>query len=166
VTQQQPGAADELIAANVRRLREHAAMSQAALAQAMSDQGHGWHQQTVYKVENGTRPLRAAELLAVAAILNVGLDRFTWTGAEANGTALVYDAAATLRARRYELILATRALLAARGRAERILATSAASEYQRVREACAELAADLEECDPDGAVDEGIARHESPEEED
>ena len=79
---------------------------------------------------------------------------------------LVYDAAATLRARRYELILATRALLAARGRAERILATSAASEYQRVREACAELAADLEECDPDGAVDEGIARHESPEEED
>lgn len=163
MTQHQEPSADERIAGNVRALREQREMSQSALAKAMSDHGLQWHQQTVYKVENGTRPLRAAELAALARILKTSLDRFMWTGAEANESAAVYDAAATLRARWDEASIAVRRLLAARAHGERILAGRSASTYERVRLACRELAADLAERHLENAVGAGIERHENQE---
>lgn len=46
-------------------------MTQADLAEAMSKRGWAFHQQTVLKVEKGTRPLKLAEALSVAEILYV-----------------------------------------------------------------------------------------------
>jgi transcriptional regulator with XRE-family HTH domain len=158
---EQDAAADERFGVNLRSLREAKGISQAALAKLMSEKGFAWHQSTVARVERGAQPLRAAELAAAAGILGTTMDRFAWTGAEANEAAMVYGAAGALRVRRHEIVLAVQALLAAREHAERILATSGTSSYQRVLDACTELAADLEDHDLDDAVDEGIAAWEN-----
>jgi transcriptional regulator with XRE-family HTH domain len=152
------------IGENVRVLREARGLSQDDLAREMSALGWQYYQSTVYKVEHGERKVSAGELVDLAAVLKTSLDRFTWTSAEANETAMVYDAAATLRGRWEEAAVAVRRLLAARTRGERMLASSGGSTSPRVRAALAELAADLRDRGLDEAVDEGIARYENPEE--
>lgn len=60
------------IGENVRRFREALGLSQAQLAQRLTDSGlEGFHPQTVLRVEKGTRPLRLAEALVVAEALSV-----------------------------------------------------------------------------------------------
>lgn len=156
--------AAERLGENVRAIREARGLSQDDLAREMTDRGWQYYQSTVYKIEHGERKVSFGEAADLAAILGTSLDRFAWTGAEANEQAMVNDAVATLRGRWEEAAGAASALLAARARAERILAMSAGSKYQRVRDACTELAADLGGYDLDSAIGEGIARHEHPEE--
>lgn len=59
----------ENLGRRVRELREHAGLSQAALASEVSDLVRGkWHQTAVAKVEAGTRPLKVEELLALTFV--------------------------------------------------------------------------------------------------
>ena len=60
---------DELIGRNVARYREP--RSQADVAKAMRDRGWKWAQNTVSAVEQGERPLRLAEAIDLANILEV-----------------------------------------------------------------------------------------------
>lgn len=62
---------DALIGENVAKLRQQADLSQADLARAMTHAGWTWHQQTVLKVEKGHRPLRLAEAVTLARLLDV-----------------------------------------------------------------------------------------------
>jgi len=56
---------------NIRRLRGALGMSQAELAGLL---GATYRQQTVHKVEQGTRPLRLAEAAAIAEVFHVRVD--------------------------------------------------------------------------------------------
>jgi len=62
---------DQNIAANLRTYREAGNISQEELAQRMTDRGFGFSQATIWKIENGQRPVRAAELIALADSLEV-----------------------------------------------------------------------------------------------
>ncbi len=65
--------AEKRIGANLRTLRERAGMSQAAVAAAMTERGHSWHQSTVARVETAAQSLRLREAVDLAAILQVPL---------------------------------------------------------------------------------------------
>lgn len=66
-----PQEMDERIAENVRRFRTAAGLSQAQLAEALSEYGYTFQQQTILKIEKGDRPLKFAEALAIAHALRV-----------------------------------------------------------------------------------------------
>lgn len=57
---------DEAAGAVVQRIRTEAGLSQADLAEKVAGAGVSMHQQTVAKIERGTRPLRLEEALAIA----------------------------------------------------------------------------------------------------
>jgi len=56
---------------NVARMRAAAGLSQTELADRLTNWGLSFQQQTVLKVEKGTRPVRAEELYALSVILRV-----------------------------------------------------------------------------------------------
>ena len=63
---------DETVGRNVRALRDAAGLSQAKLAEAMTEAGvSGFYPQTVTKIERGSRALKLTEGLHLARILNV-----------------------------------------------------------------------------------------------
>ena len=65
---------DRLIGGNVQQFRNAKKMSQAQLADAMTAKtGQQVAQQTILKIEKGTRPLRYSEAVAVAEALDVPL---------------------------------------------------------------------------------------------
>jgi transcriptional regulator with XRE-family HTH domain len=51
-------------------------MSQASLAEAMTEQGFPWHQATVSRIESGTQPLSLDETAALAAVFGVEVGSF------------------------------------------------------------------------------------------
>jgi transcriptional regulator with XRE-family HTH domain len=59
---------NQVIAENVRRLREQAGWTQAALAAAMTKAGFRWSRVTVAEVESTVRRIALEELLAMAAL--------------------------------------------------------------------------------------------------
>lgn len=67
-----PGHVDRLIGANIRRYREARDLSQAELAEQLD-----MHQQTVQKIEKGTRPLKHSEAIRFASALKVPLHELT-----------------------------------------------------------------------------------------
>lgn len=69
--------AEAMFALNLREARERMSLSQADLAKRMSALGFRWHQATVYKVENGDRPVKLGEALALAEMLQVPLRELT-----------------------------------------------------------------------------------------
>ena len=68
---------NELTGARVRELRTRRDMHQAVLALAMRRSGFRWHQQTVARVEAGSRPVRLNEATALAEIFGVPLETFS-----------------------------------------------------------------------------------------
>lgn len=62
---------DQMVGRNLQSLRTAAGMSQGQLAEALTDHGISFQQQTVLKVEKGDRPLRLREAEALASILHV-----------------------------------------------------------------------------------------------
>ena len=50
-------------------------MSQEALAKAMAEKGHKWHQSTVYKVLNDARKVALGEAVSIAEILEMPVAR-------------------------------------------------------------------------------------------
>jgi transcriptional regulator with XRE-family HTH domain len=67
------GNIDANIAANVRAYREARGMTQEDLAGELADAGFPFTQATIWKIENGHRPVKAAELMALADALGLGL---------------------------------------------------------------------------------------------
>jgi len=59
------------VAANLRVYREAAGLSQGELALRMADWGFGFSQATVWKVEQGRRPVRVSEAAALADVLGL-----------------------------------------------------------------------------------------------
>jgi transcriptional regulator with XRE-family HTH domain len=69
---------DELVGENVRRFRVAAGMSQADLATQMgASSGESVHQQTIQKIEKGTRALKFSEALKIAEALKVDVVSLT-----------------------------------------------------------------------------------------
>lgn len=64
---------DELVGANVQRIRKAVGLSQAELADAISTDDERIPQQTIVKIEKGTRPLKYAEAVRISKSLKVGL---------------------------------------------------------------------------------------------
>lgn len=63
---------DELVGANIRAYRTAIGMSQLELAEALGRAtGERIHQQTILKIEKGTRPLKYSEAISLAKVLNV-----------------------------------------------------------------------------------------------
>jgi transcriptional regulator with XRE-family HTH domain len=77
----------------MRVLRKRTGLSQAALAAAMTDRGHRWHQQTVVRAENAARVLPFTEAADLAEVLGTTLDRLTRPSGEAQAVESL-DAAA------------------------------------------------------------------------
>lgn len=67
---------DTEIGSNVQRERERLGVSQQALADVMRDRGWKWSQATVWSIEKGDRPLRLAEALDLAQVLEVDVRNF------------------------------------------------------------------------------------------
>ena len=148
--------ADETIGVNVKLLREQAGLSQSELAAEMTKRGIPWYQQTVGRVEGGKQQVRAAELAVLAKILRTSMERFMWTGPEANATEYVYGAGGRLK-RQYEMVAeAVKMLLIDGASAERVVASQAGSEYEHVQQARADVAIWLGECTLENAVNAGI----------
>lgn len=71
--QSEPTDFNQRVAANIRRFRKAAGMSQAELAHELTARGFSWVQQTVVRVENGSQPLKLEEAAAVGKVLGVDL---------------------------------------------------------------------------------------------
>lgn len=138
-------------------------MSQAALANAMKERGHRWHQQTVGRIEADQQKVSFEEAADLAAVLRVSMDRLTWAGPEANEVAMIDSTVVTLRSAWRETALAHARLIAARSSSGRVLEQSRASKYERARLAAEDIAAELEACTLETALDEGDRLYENPE---
>jgi transcriptional regulator with XRE-family HTH domain len=68
---QPPSSFNKRVGENIRLLRLSHGLSQAQLAAILQGSGFGLHQQGVAKIEQGERPLRFEEALAISAILEV-----------------------------------------------------------------------------------------------
>jgi transcriptional regulator with XRE-family HTH domain len=69
---------DERVGANIRRIRDANGFSQADLAAELGRRGGlSWPQQTIARIEAGTRPLKFSEAVAVAETLEVELGRLS-----------------------------------------------------------------------------------------
>jgi transcriptional regulator with XRE-family HTH domain len=90
VTESAEAELERLIGANVRRYRAARGLSQADLASALSAQGEQVHQQTILKIEKGTRPLKFAEALRICEALDISPAELTFgeKGAEFNAQQL------------------------------------------------------------------------------
>jgi transcriptional regulator with XRE-family HTH domain len=62
---------DKLVGSNVQTYRTAKGLSQSDLAAAMSEGGEHMHQQTILKIEKGTRPLRYSEALRICRALGI-----------------------------------------------------------------------------------------------
>ena len=153
--------ADERFGMNVRIMRERKDMSQSALADAMTERGYPWHQQTVGRVEAGRQSVRFGEVEQLAQILKTSMDRFSWGSAEANETEFTYAAGTRVR-RQYEVVAtAIHRHLADVAAAERLLARPPQTgDSEHVMAAREDVADRLETYSLDNAIEEGIRRYE------
>ncbi len=62
---------DEMVGANIRQLRTAAGLSQGQLASKL---GESYRQQTLLKIEKGSRPLRLTEAAVLAQVLDTTVD--------------------------------------------------------------------------------------------
>lgn len=121
-------------------------MGQRELAARMAERSFPWHQNTVTRAEAGDRGVAFDEAEALALILGVTTDRFTWTEPEAAERQLAAAASARLRGAWRELALAKARLDDARDAAARTAGRGAKSEFPRAAEAARGVAEDLDDC--------------------
>lgn len=86
---------DQIVGSNVGIYRTARGLSQSGLAAAMSADGDHVHPQTIQKIEAGTRPLRYAEALRIARVLEIGVDEL----AAPSGVGVAATVATTQKAR-------------------------------------------------------------------
>jgi transcriptional regulator with XRE-family HTH domain len=75
--QQEPTDFNSRVGANVRWFRKAAGVSQSELAQRLAERGFQFSQTTVVKTEQGIRPLKFEEAVAVGEILGVQAEDLT-----------------------------------------------------------------------------------------
>lgn len=64
---------DARVGANLKAVRQRAGKTQAELAEMLTEAGYPMHQQTILKIESGSRPLRLSEATVIAEKLSVPL---------------------------------------------------------------------------------------------
>jgi transcriptional regulator with XRE-family HTH domain len=116
-----PDMTDQRFAQNLRAAREHAGLSQAALAAEMVASGYPFHQQTIARIEGGTQRVRLAEALALARSVRTSLDALARPAGLARDAYRILDAARRVRAARRDLASATGRLAAESADLERLL---------------------------------------------
>ena len=155
--------ADQRLAYNMRVLRKRKDLSQAALAAAMRERGHPWHQQTVVRAENAARVLPFSEAHDLAEILETTLDRLAEPSGEAQAVESL-DAAGwsvvvaheVIARGVHDLLMAVAAVRAHDARYERAVSPQIQSARTDSLDRVAEYG------DPGEAVAEGIRRYEAP----
>ena len=147
----------EMHGGNLRAVREHRGMGQRELAARMAERGYSWHQNTVTRAETGARDLSYGEIKALAAILRVHADRFSWAAPEAAAIALMSGTTGRLREAWREVADSAARLHAARSAAERSAAENKDSTYERVRDTARGLAEELKGATLETALDEAEA---------
>lgn len=125
---------DRFIGRNVYRLREDKGLTQAVLADRVSEHGPlKMHQQTLAKIENGTRPMRLAEALLLAYELEVEVSMFTAYPFDTyNRVALEADIR-EMWTKQAEALEAVEAYNAARARVAERVDDDGLPDYQRER---------------------------------
>ena len=154
--------ADERFGTNLRALRERAGISQSALADAMNERGHTWHQQTVGRIEAGRQSARIGEAEDIAVILKTTVDRLIWTTQEASAGMLLDMTIARAENGFEQITSGTAELLWAQFQLEASVSDAErAGCYgsERVRTIVAEAKTVLE-LTPEAAVESGRAHHE------
>jgi transcriptional regulator with XRE-family HTH domain len=68
-------AADGIVAANIRRLREHRDLTQGRVAELADEAGFKLSEMSLWGLENGRRYIKVADLCAAAAALDVSPER-------------------------------------------------------------------------------------------
>jgi transcriptional regulator with XRE-family HTH domain len=130
--QSEPTDFNQRVAANIRRFRKAAAMSQAELAHELTAHGFSWVQQTVVRVENGSQPLKLEEAVAVGKALGVDVSVLSQSAENEEIAAAVADLRAAIeglthsRRRIADLEEEVRHFEGLRGEAERRLALAGA----------------------------------------
>ena len=100
---------NETIGASLQQLRLTAGLTQGEMAQQLTRMGVPLAQQTIAKIENGTRPLKMAEAVAITTLLDgVGLNQFLYSGAELDLEAEANEIQASLDKAQDELSLAAK----------------------------------------------------------
>lgn len=154
-----PFEAERRFATNLRTTRERKGMTQAQLAEAMTEHGiPGWRQQTVTRVENGHRRIWIGEAQALADILGTTMERLTWAQGEDRELTDVDEAVVTLRRAWRQVSDAVVLLDSARTAGGYQLAEAQASKYKRVRDAAGELEAEIADRTLESAVGDGLGR--------
>jgi transcriptional regulator with XRE-family HTH domain len=96
--QSEPTDFSQRVAANIRRFRLAAGMSQAQLAHGLTERGYSWVQQTVVRVENGSQPLKLEEAVAVGKVLGVDVSVLFQSAENEEIAAAVADLRASIEA--------------------------------------------------------------------
>lgn len=76
---------DEALTAGIKRERQAQGMSQADLAERMTELGYRFHQSTINKIESGERKVTGAEAYGLAEVFLVSVD-YLFDYAEAHGS--------------------------------------------------------------------------------
>ena len=77
----------------MQALRKAAGLSQTDVAEAMGAEGHRWHQQTVLRLEKGSRPLKLDEAMALSRVLDLPMELLWAERPARDSTAIVLTAA-------------------------------------------------------------------------
>lgn len=115
-------AVDERFAANLRPAREHAGLSQEALAEAMRHLGFGsFTQQAIARIEAGRRRVSFAEAVALAQCVHTTADALSRPAEVAAEAFLILDTVRAVRAAAAAITEQTRVLAAGRDRLARAI---------------------------------------------
>lgn len=105
---------DARIGRNVRDIREARQLTQTDLAARMTAQGLPFRQQTLVKIENGSRPLRLREAHEIADALNVDVGLLVVEGPGMDESAKLIALSAAFQAKWEALVEAVRVAMEAR----------------------------------------------------
>lgn len=159
------GVEDAWLAENIREARESLKMSQGELARRMRDLDYRWWQQTVRRVEEGTRNVVAGEAAALARILGTSVTRLMMPGRKASTIALL-DTGTARAGEAWEQVESwTAALAAAQRQLARTVAETEEGEFADDPEVAGALA-DARQAlglTAAGAVESGLEDREEPE---
>lgn len=123
------GIANERFAANVRRLREAAGLSQGEVARRMAGRDWPYYQQTVARVEDGRRKPGIGEAQALASILGATVEQMTLPGEEAEAVIVLERAAESAERAWLQIALSANDLLSAQRDIRRVTDAARAADW-------------------------------------
>jgi transcriptional regulator with XRE-family HTH domain len=92
---------DKIVGANIRRYRTARGLSQVDLAEALSQAtSERIHQQTIQKIEKGTRPLKYSEAINIASVLEIPTYMLTSGLREGEANSILMSSTTELKRRR------------------------------------------------------------------